>query len=236
MAEHQEIFERCRDLVQQRNFARAVEVAAGFAALNPESGLGWVAMGWARYWQGDLPGARDALETASLLVPLDAATRSILAECFARTGHLPLACHVYQTLADDDQTPTDLLPAVAAGLGLLGEFGPALQVCLELTRRCPDRAEAHFGVAFYLRKLGRSPDSVIPVVARAYELSPDVPLYRVTLATLLDHLGRREEACELLRELDFSTVSCRCCLQRMTTIFRTPSDQEPGLSRPDQPR
>ena len=57
------------------------------------------------------------------------------------------------------------------------------------------------------------------VVARAHELAPEVPLYRISLATLLDHAGCREEACELIRDLDLNAVSCRGCLRRMSTIF-----------------
>jgi hypothetical protein len=49
-------------------------------------------------------------------------------------------------------------------------------------------------------------------------------LYRVTLAVLLDHTGRRDEACDLLREIDPSTVHCRSCLQRAMAIFQDAQD------------
>ena len=68
-------------------------------------------------------------------------------------------------------------------------------------------------MAFYLRRLGRPAEAVLPVVARAHELAPDAPLYRITLATLLDHVGRRDEAREILRDLDLDDDSCRGCLE-----------------------
>ena len=222
VAKSEEILERCRAQVQCGEWAEAGAVLTQFTVEYPDDGWGWVLLGLVRHRQGDLVQASHALETASLLIPLDAPTQAVLAECFMRTGYPDLARLVYLALATENRTPDVLLPAVAAGLGLLGEYGSALQVCLDLTRRCPGLPEGHFGVAFYLRKLGRPPEAVLPVVARAHELSPATPLYRVSLATLLDHVGRRDEARELLLGIDLDAVSCRCCVQRMTTIFLAP--------------
>ena len=235
MTEHPAIRERCFELAQEGRIEEAVALAEQATRHCPDSGNSWVALGRVRYRQRDLLGACHALETASLLIPLDPPTRSILAECFARTGHRELARHMYEALAGDARTPDRMLPAVAAGLGYLGEWGAALGVCLELARRAPALPEAHFGVAYYLSKLGRAPESILPIVARAHELAPDVPLYRISLATLLDHVGRCDEARDLLHGLDLDAVSCRCCVQRMKTIFFAPDPPHAGPELPERP-
>lgn len=222
MPEHREFLDRCAELSRAGRRGEAETLAEDWTRERPDDGAAWVTLGLLRYQRRALFGAAGALETAGTLIPLDPPARLALADCFARTGQPGLARLVYVELASDDRVPDRLLPPVAAGLGQLGEFGLALGVCLELTRRAPHLPEAHFGVAFYLRKLGRSPESVLPIVARAHDLAPGVPLYRVSLATLLDHVGRRDEARELLRGLDLDAVSCRRCIQRMTTIFAQP--------------
>ena len=234
MAEHREgILERCFALAGRGDHAGAEALAIRCTESTPDDGAGWVALGLLLYRRDEFAAACSALETAGCLVPLEAPTRTILAECFARTGYPDLAKHVYLALAADARTPPRLFPGIAAGLGWLGEYGAALEVCIDLTRREPAHAEAHFGVAFYLRRLGRPPEAVLPVVARAHELAPEVPLYRISLATLLDHVGRRDEARELLHGLDLDAVSCRCCVQRMTAIFWQAADPAGGPHQAD---
>ena len=223
MQERDEFLERCTALARSGRMAEAEVGAEEWTRERPDEGSAWVTLGLLRYRRRALFGATGALETAGTLVPLDPPTRLILAECFAQTGQPRLARDAYVDLAIDRRVPDGMLPAVAAGLGQLGEFGPALGACLELARRAPTLPEAHFGIAFYLRKLGRPPASVLPIVARAHDLAPDVPLYRVSLATLLDHVGRRDDARELLHGLDLDAVSCRCCVRRMSTIFGPPA-------------
>ena len=224
MPTFEEILEPCRARVRRGELTAAARAATRFTVAYPDEGSGWILLGQIRHRQRDLIKACHALETASLLVPLGPPTQATLAECFAGTGYPDLARSVYLAMATDDRTPENLMPAVAAGLGLPGEYGLALRVCLNLTRRSPALPEAHFGVAFYLRKPGRPPEAVLPVVARAHELSPVTPLYRVSLATLLDHVGRRDEARELLRGVDLDAVLCRCRVQRMTSIFLAPRE------------
>ncbi|WP_435006878.1 tetratricopeptide repeat protein [Tundrisphaera lichenicola] len=229
MMEHDRgLMQRSVELAKSGRVIEAEELIESALRADPDDGELWRVAGFFRHRVGNFEGARDAFETAGLLVPLDHPSRRVLAECFARTGFDELASDGYRCLALDPTCPSDLLPSVAAGLGQLGEFGPALGACLELVRREPGLPEAHFGVAYYLRRLGRAPEVVLPIVARAYELAPEVPLYRVSLATLLDHVGRREEACELIRDLDLESISCRGCLRRMATIFQAGGDADRG--------
>jgi Flp pilus assembly protein TadD len=219
MMDHREILGYCFELAGLGRQAEAEELLERATRESPDDGRLWQSIGIFRHRSGDFARAGQALETAGLLVPLDPPARCALAECFARTGHPGLAGDLYRDLASDPRCPDGLLPEVAAGLGYLGLYGAALATCQELVRRSPELPEAHFGEAFYLRRLGRTAEAILPIVARAYELAPEVPLYRISLATLLDHVGCRDEARELIRDLDLDTVSCRGCLRRMTTIF-----------------
>jgi Flp pilus assembly protein TadD len=221
MLEHREILAHCFELAGLGRLAEAEDLVERALLDSPDDGRLWQSVGLFRHRMGDFAGACQSLETAGLLVPLDPKARSVLAECFARTGHPDLAGDLYRSLSSDPACPDELLPELAAGLGYLGMYGAALATCLELVRRAPSMAEAHFGMAFYLRRLGQPAEAILPVVARAHELAPEVPLYRISLATLLDHSGRRDEARELIRDLDLDQVSCRGCLRRMTTIFLT---------------
>ncbi len=185
----------------------------------------------------DAGGAGGSTPSPSLAEGEGPRARVDRAECLARSARPDEAGAVFRQLLVEGICPDDLLPTVAAGLGQLGEYGAALGACLELLRRSPDFAEAHFGVAFYVRRLGRPVEAILPVVARAHELAPDIPLYRITLATLLDHLGRRDEAREILGDLDLDAVSCRGCVRRMSTIFHQPGATRPepaGRTRPDR--
>jgi len=223
-----DILNRCFELAGAGQLDEAGDLAEQALAVEEDNGSLWRFVGLMRHRAGDFVGARDALETAQALIPFEPTTCCILAESLARTGHPVPALAVYQALAADEGCPEKLLPAIAAGLGYLGEYAEALEVCLKLIHRLPDHAEAHFGAAFYLRRLGRPAESALPYVTRAHELAPEVELYRISLATLLDHSGRRDEAYELLRDIDLDGVSCRCCLRRMTTIFLAVGDSNRG--------
>jgi hypothetical protein len=148
-----------------------------------------------------------------------------LADCYAWVGQANLAGMLYRGLAEDPACPTELLPPVAAGLGAVGENALALETCRELARREPWRHQAYFGIAFYLRRLGSPVGDVLDPVRRAFELAPGSVLYRVTLSALLDHVGRRDEACELMSDVDPASISCTCCLRRVATLFRQSGDK-----------
>jgi hypothetical protein len=148
----------------------------------------------------------------------------ILDRCFEQGGTEGFATRTYREIASDAQCPTRLLPYLASRLDGAGDYAAALDVCREIVRRDAEHHEAQFGVAYYHRRLGGSTHAVLPAVVRAHELAPDVPLYRISLAVLLDSIGWREDAYDLLRDLDPCSVSCRYCLQKAMAIFRESGD------------
>jgi thioredoxin-like negative regulator of GroEL len=164
--------------------------------------------------------ARELLEEALVLVPLQPAARLLLADCHAAEGRVALAYDLYRNVAFDAECPWRVLAAAVERLGRLGAAADAVQACQAQVSRDPGHHEAHFAIAFYGRRLGRSAEAVLPHVRQAFELAPEVPLYRITLACLLDACGEQEEARELLREVPMDAVQCRCCLRRMATILQ----------------
>lgn len=220
MDQPQRIIDRCLALVRSSRLEEAASLASTGLDRFPDEGRLWRLRGLVRHQIQNYRGAGDDIETASLLVPLDPAARRALADCHMRAGEKALARDLYLHLSADPKCPTELLPAVASGLGGLGEYPAALETCRRLVRRDSNRHEAHFGIAYYLRRLGHSLQTIVTNVSRAHELSPATPLYRITLASLYDQAGRGDEARELLQDLDPSALKCPCCLKRVASLFR----------------
>ena len=219
-----DIFDRCLDHFHRGRFSQAETLARVGLREFPKDGHLWQLLGLFRQRAGDFAGASEALETASLLMPLAPSARCTLADCHARLGRVELARQFYRHLAGDDACPTALLPAVASGLGSVGEDATALDVCRELSRREPTRHEAFFGMAFYMRRLGHPVEALIPVVTRAHDLAPEIVTYRVLLASLLATTGEHQEAYELLHDVPSESVQCAGCLRRMMAVFRLAGD------------
>ncbi|WP_169975706.1 tetratricopeptide repeat protein [Tautonia rosea] len=215
----------CLTLLEEGRSDEADSLVSATLHSNPNLGVLWQLRGLLRRQRGELIAARGDLETASALIPLNPAARCALADCYVAAEKPDLAGLLYLGLAEDPRCPTDLLAPVAAGLGTVGAFAAALATCRELARREPERHQAHFGIAFYLRKLGHPVEDVLEPIHRAFELAPGSTLYRVTLSALLDHLGRRAEACSLMRDVDPASIECSCCLRRVATLFRQAGDQ-----------
>lgn len=224
MSQARDLFHRSLEHFQRGRFSQAEALARAGLLQFPDEGHLWQLLGILHHQASDFARASEALETAALLVPLESAARWALADCQARLGRAELARQLYRHLAGDDACPTALLPAVASGLGSVGEDATALDVCHKLARREPTRHEAFFGMAFYMRRLGHPAASLIPVVTRAHDLAPEVVTYRVLLASLLAHTGEPQEAYELLRDVPPESVRCTGCLRRMMAVFRLAGD------------
>lgn len=97
------------------------------------------------------------------------------------------------------------------------DLASAFEAYRAMARRDPGRHEAYFGMAWCLRRLGQPAGSILPVMTRAHELSPTSAVYRAVLASLLDRLGRREDAGALLRDLPPGASACR--LLAIATAF-----------------
>lgn len=213
------------DLIRQSQAGEAAQLMADAALQYPDDGELWEILGVARTHLGAYSAAVAALETASLLKPLDIGARFCLADAYAASGCTELAGFVYSLIGEDGNAPVWLLPRVASKLGQLGRHADALAVCRTIVRRSPERHEAHFGVGFYLRRLGASAELAARPVQAAHELAPQVVLYRVVLASLWQELGRTDEARDMLCGVPADSIRCRHSLYRMMDVFRAARDE-----------
>jgi Flp pilus assembly protein TadD len=221
-------YERIVRLFDDGEFALAAEVARHFLDLSPEDGRLWQLFGTACCNLNDFAAGLDALETASSLTPLHPLAQLALATCYARLGKHELATMMFEHLGEATEEPK-LLARVARCLGALGRDAAALAVCRKLTRIDPANHSAHFGLAFYLQRLGASPESLIAPLAMALDLAPEVAAYRINLAFAWAKLGRTRQAYELLMKVSLETVGCSCTLQRLRAIFDSIGDHARSL-------
>jgi tetratricopeptide (TPR) repeat protein len=219
-----------RQRFDEGDFAGAAELCRDALRDQPDDGDLWQLCGTA-YWElGLVEDAQEALETASCLKPLSPLAQCALAEVYTRTNQVESARAICANLAERDDCPVPLMPRVAKGLGRLGEHGLALRVCERLVAVRPGHHAALFGVAFYKSALGAPPEEILPYVAAAHELAPQVCSYRVSLASVLALLGRCEEAYEVARDVPAEQVHCPNCVRRLVPVFRRLKDRARAVS------
>jgi len=226
MQSPEEYLSRAATYFEQSEFGAAAQAAAAGLKHEPDHGQLWLLQAAAEHQLANYDVARQAFEQAALLVPLNPETQCTLADCYARTGRAEQARQLLAFLADDAQLPAEVLPRVAAGFGQIGDLDRALNVCRMAAERDPQESAPFFGAAYYLRRLGYPAAAILPWARRAFELEPDVSLYRTSLALLLAECGGRDEAYELLRELPVEQCGCPCRLRRMMAVFQAVGDHE----------
>lgn len=190
-----------------------------------ENGPAWALKGAIRRRRSDHQGCVDALEAASLRMELSAETQLQLAECYAHVGRPDLAKWLLRDIPAKSDSTDCIVLKTAAALGRLGESGIALDLCLLVYGRSPERHESAFGVAYYMNRVGKEAEEVVPFLRAAYDLSPKNAMYRVSLALCLDRLHRTEEAYRLVADLDLKRVEWPHCLTRLMEIFASAGDQ-----------
>lgn len=182
--------------------------------------------GLAAHHLGDRPAALNALETASLVAPLDPLARLALADLYLRSGRRRTAAATLRFLAEPGRCPTPLLADLARLLGAFGAHRVAFKVCRRLARLRPWYHPAHYGMAYYLVKLKRPPVRVLRHLRAAHELAPAAVPYRVSLAGALASAGRPAEACDLIRPVPIGALGCSKCLERFRTAAAAVGDTE----------
>ena len=215
-------------LYEESRFEEATAVAREAIEESPDNGRLWELYGTARCRLQDFEVACEALETASVLVPLHPLAQYALAACHAHANRTELACLIYEHLGES-VTETRLLSLVAVRLGALNEHSAALKVCRRIVDLDPRHHQAIFGIAYYLYRLGFSSRTVIPHLEMALALSPDILSYRLNLAFALFENGCDRRAHELLRPVAVEDVSSPCCLQRMRQVFDRVGDHARAL-------
>ncbi|OWK45062.1 tetratricopeptide repeat protein [Fimbriiglobus ruber] len=164
------------------------------------------------------------LETAARHGLLGVTGELTLADCYLRFGLVRAAAAVYDRLANPGQCPTPHLPALAKGLGRVGRYAAAQNVCDRLARLRPDYHPAWYGAAVYRLMLGRPLADVLPALERAHRLAPHALPYRLTLAAALTDVGRAADAYPLVRNLSAEDVACGGLCRRLLAVFAHAGD------------
>lgn len=184
----------------------------------------WQLAGSLRHYWGDFRSAASAFEHASILVPLGAGCQLRLADCYAQMGQARHAHSLYSLMLEAVEQFAEFLPAIASGLGRIGDFDSAYEACRLAFERDPSRPEPLYGMVYYMRRQGYSVRLALPVIANAVELAPENTLYRVTYALMLAEDDRINEAYELLRDVSTNEIRCRCLTRRMMAVYQMAGD------------
>lgn len=194
-----------------------------------DNGRAWEVRGLALRGLNKPLEAADALERASLLVPVCPEARIALAACYGTLRRRKLARELYLELVANTELTVALLLEIAAGLEAVDEPKLAMEVCRRAGRRDPEAAQVHYDMGFYASRCGYPPHVLEALVRRAIELEPGNVHYRVGLASLLIRLDRTVEAQRVAQALSpqqIGEITCKCCLQRIDELFEQAGDVE----------
>lgn len=218
------IYEQGAQLCSIGQGRQSLELASDSLTHLPEDGHLLALKGLALRTLGQLADAQDALESAACLIPLPPAAACALAECYLSQSKFELAGLVFRHLAGRADLPFELLAPLASGFGRLKEFELALTVCRQAAALAPEADEPLFAMAYFMRRLARPPEVILPVMQQALRLAPDSQIYRLALASLCAEMRDLEAARQVLALIAIENVSCVSCLNRMHDIFTRAGD------------
>ena len=207
------------------DFSRAAAAAEYGLRANPDHGRLWELHGLALAELGDRDAALRSLERSSVYIPLAPIGQIVLAECYEAADKPELAHTILTFLAEPDRCPPVLLSRVASGLGKLGAYRDALEVCENLANLRPTYHPAWFGIAFYRRKLGRPAAEIVSPIFTAHQLAPEAMTYRLNLAAVCGDLGWDRPAYEALRGVPAEVVLCPRLVSQFIGIFARSGDR-----------
>ena len=186
----------------------AERTASAGLRFQPEHGHLLEVRGIARHQLGQHAKAVDDLEAAMMTVTLNPLALWCLADSSAALHQIESAQRLLSWLADRDDCPTSLLPRVADLLGRTGAEESALDVLHLWCEREPARATPHWGMAYFMARLGYSHRAVILRLRSACERAPTNAQYRAQLGSAEAEAGDLNRARTIL--IDLPTESIRC--------------------------
>jgi tetratricopeptide (TPR) repeat protein len=192
-----------------------------------DDGRLWQLRGMIHRQRGEVEPCIDALERASLLVPINAPARMALAEAYGKVGRRKLARDLYMALFGDGTMTVELLMQTAVGLDAIDQPRLAMKACQIAAERDPERSQPYYDMGYYAARCGYPVHVVESLAGRAISHEPDRVNYRIGLASLLAKHERLDEAHAVVRSItpaQIETVCCRCCLERMAWLFEQVAD------------
>jgi tetratricopeptide (TPR) repeat protein len=205
----------------------ALKLAESALAVNENDGAIWQLCGLIYRDRCEFASCVDALERASLLVPLDALARVALAEAYGKIGSVGLARDLFVARFDDGTMTVDLLMQTAVGLDGIDQPRLAMKACQIAAERDPERSQPYYDMGYYAARCGYPVHVVESLARRAISLEPNRVNYRIGLASLLAKHERLDDAHAIVRTItatQIETVRCRCCLERMAALFEQVAD------------
>ncbi len=209
------------DLYEAGEFSLARELVQRDLDRNDENGRNWELLGLIEYAEHNAAETADALERASLFVPLLPAARLALANAYAEVGHEQLSRDLLVERIDDPDFSVELLLQVAAALDVLGDPTQAIRACRTAQQADPDHAQIYYDMGYYAAHAGYPANVTESLARKAISLAPENACFRVGLATMLLSADRCREAYSLVRdfaEQQVATITCTCCLRRITQL------------------
>lgn len=188
---------------------------------DPDNGELFELLGLTFHLNNDVQNAIRALETASILGPLETNSQMALAECYVSKHFYESACAIYDFLISRVSTPEECLPDIAKGYSRMRKHYRALETCRISVERNPDCDKALFGMAFYKARCGHSLSSVVSILERAISLDPHSIDYRVVAASLCLQRDQRNSAARILEPItrqDLDACDCSDCIRRLVGI------------------
>ena len=218
------VYASAEQLLLDGKLEKARNVLQDALTLDENAGQLWELLGAVHYTENRVQEATRALEQAVLMVPLSNCSQFLLAMCYEKQGKE--VGTILQHLASREDLDDTLLEPLARALGRAGDCEGAIRICSEAARRHPNAPEPLMGIVFYLRRLKRPADELLPILFRAHHLDPGDVDCRITLAWVLHECEQSTEAAYLLSFLPIEEFRCPNCLSSMQVIFRAAGNCE----------
>jgi tetratricopeptide (TPR) repeat protein len=178
----------------------ALETAQELLSANPDSGHAHLITGRALAAQGEYEAARDHLEEAIHLVPLQQAAWLALADCQSMTGDELASGNTLQTAVQNIPSCGELQIALAQWLRNQGRDSEALEAAQIAAELDKPRADWLLVYADILQALGHS-DRALLVLREAYKLQPENWDVRQALAVAYESRDENAAAARLVQSL-----------------------------------
>lgn len=138
--------------------------------------------------------------------PLDADFYASLARVQEQSQNFAGARELYKKSLELEPDHSDSLLGMARSYDRQGQLSRATELYLDVTRRYPRDPRAFNDLGLCYAKQQMFPQSVA-AVGKAIEISPDRPLYRNNMATVLVELGRADEALVHLKQVHTEAIA-----------------------------
>jgi len=228
MSDRNQRLQRILEQYRDGRLDEAIHLAQQALQESPDEGRLWELRGLIHRDRSETAAAVDALERASLLVPLQTFSRIALAEGYGKLGRRELARDLYLECLKPPEPEVESLLHIGAGLEACGFPGLAMKACRLAQRSDPQHPQPYYDMGYYAARCGYPMHVVESLARRAISFDPENVHYRVGLASLLLRQDRLDDALNVIGAMtdrQIHAIRCRCCLERITELFEQTGDR-----------